>query len=129
MFDGKGGRLHLQNLKVYDVGNEEEALKLLFRGNMNRVTSETPMNMASSRSHCILSLTIESRHDDSAVVRRSKLHMVRQRSLPRWLAACSRRGGMVGRWIWLEASAPTNLWMLPTLPAMRAAISTCRFIT
>ena len=77
MFDGRDGQLHLKNLKVYEVDTAKAALQLLFRGNLNRVTSSTPMNMASSRSHCILTLTIENRDRDSAVVRRSKLHMVR----------------------------------------------------
>ena len=30
--------------RVYEANSEEEALNLLFLGNMNRVTSETPMN-------------------------------------------------------------------------------------
>lgn len=33
----------------------------LFLGDTNRTISETPMNMASSRSHCIFTLNIESR--------------------------------------------------------------------
>lgn len=33
----------------------------LFLGETNRTISETPMNMASSRSHCIFTLHIESR--------------------------------------------------------------------
>ena len=38
--------------------------------------SETPMNMASSRSHCIFTISIEARPSGSDVVRRSKLHLV-----------------------------------------------------
>lgn len=30
--------------RVYEAVSEEEALNLLFLGNMNRVTSDTPMN-------------------------------------------------------------------------------------
>ena len=33
----------------------------LFLGETNRTLSETPMNMASSRSHCIFTLHVESR--------------------------------------------------------------------
>ena len=40
------------------VQSEEEAINLLFMGNVNRVTSETPMNNASSRSHCIFTLKV-----------------------------------------------------------------------
>lgn len=38
--------------------------------------AETPMNLASTRSHCIFTIRITSRARDSAVVRRSKLHLV-----------------------------------------------------
>ena len=33
----------------------------LFLGDTNRTISETPMNMASSRSHCIFTLHLEAR--------------------------------------------------------------------
>ena len=33
----------------------------LFLGETNRTISETPMNLASSRSHCIFTLHVESR--------------------------------------------------------------------
>lgn len=32
---------------MYEAVSEEEALNLLFLGNMNRVTSDTPMNQVS----------------------------------------------------------------------------------
>ena len=38
--------------------------------------SETPSNMASSRSHCIFPLAVDMRKPNSDVVRRSKLHLV-----------------------------------------------------
>ena len=38
--------------------------------------SETPSNMASSRSHCIFTLAVDMRKPNSDVVRRSKLHLV-----------------------------------------------------
>lgn len=70
------GDLHLLNLNTFEVTSEAEALKVLFLGNFHRVVSETPMNMASSRSHCILSTTIDVRSADGAEVCVSKLHMV-----------------------------------------------------
>ena len=70
------GDLHLLNLNTFEVTSEAEALKVLFLGNFHRVVSETPMNMASSRSHCILSTTIDVRSADGAEVCISKLHMV-----------------------------------------------------
>jgi kinesin family protein 6/9 len=46
------------------------------QGDTNRAISETPMNMASSRSHCVFTVSIESRLVGSDTVRRSKLHLV-----------------------------------------------------
>ena len=38
--------------------------------------AETPMNQASTRSHCIFTIHITSREPGSATIRRSKLHLV-----------------------------------------------------
>lgn len=46
-------------LSIYRT--EEEALNLLFLGDTNRIISETPMNLASTRSHCIFAVSVESR--------------------------------------------------------------------
>ena len=70
------GKIHLKNLSAQLARSEEEALNLLFVGDTNRMISETPMNMASSRSHCIFTVGIEARKEGSDVVRRSKLHLV-----------------------------------------------------
>lgn len=43
----------LKGLSVHCVQSEEDALNLLFIGDTNRVVCETPMNDASTRSHCI----------------------------------------------------------------------------
>jgi hypothetical protein len=51
-------------------------LPQLFLGDTNRTISETPMNQASSRSHCIFSIMLEARQAGSDIVRRSKLHLV-----------------------------------------------------
>lgn len=45
LLDDRDGDLHLKNLRVYEAESEQVALNLLFLGNINRVTSETPMNM------------------------------------------------------------------------------------
>eukprot|EP00936_MAST-01D_sp_MAST-1D-sp1_P000941 g941.t1 len=55
------GALHMRQLRVYEACTEEDALSLLFLGNVNRITSDTAMNQASSRSHCLFTLTIEGR--------------------------------------------------------------------
>ena len=57
--------------------SEEEALNLLFLGDTNRAISETAMNQASSRSHCLFTVLLECRGaGGSDKVRRSKLHLV-----------------------------------------------------
>ena len=76
LMDDDYGDLHLRNLRVYEVASDRDALNLLFLGNVNRMTSDTPMNQASSRSHCVFTLTIEGRDAGSDVVRTSKLHLV-----------------------------------------------------
>ncbi len=52
------------------------ALNLLFLGDTNRTIAETPMNLASSRSHCIFTIYLESKKEGSDIVRRSKFHLV-----------------------------------------------------
>ena len=67
----------LKNLKVLPVNSEDEALKFFFIGDMNRTIAETPKNDASTRSHCIFILQIESQkigEDDRKNI--SKLHIV-----------------------------------------------------
>ncbi|KAF7659090.1 hypothetical protein LDENG_00003330, partial [Lucifuga dentata] len=68
--------IHLRNLSLQQSANEEEALNLLFLGDTNRMIAETPMNQASTRSHCIFTVHLCRREPGSATVRRSKLHLV-----------------------------------------------------
>ncbi|XP_051469296.1 kinesin-like protein KIF6 [Apus apus] len=68
--------IHLKNLSLQRATNEEEALNLLFLGDTNRMIAETPMNEASTRSHCIFTIHISSKETGSATIRRSKLHLV-----------------------------------------------------
>ncbi|XP_075781206.1 kinesin-like protein KIF6 isoform X6 [Pelodiscus sinensis] len=68
--------IHLKNLSLLQASNEEEALNLLFLGDTNRMIAETPMNQASTRSHCIFTIHISSKEPGSATIRRSKLHLV-----------------------------------------------------
>ncbi|KAK2878656.1 hypothetical protein Q8A67_019447 [Cirrhinus molitorella] len=68
--------IHLKNLSLQQSTNEEEALDLLFLGDTNRMIAETPMNQASTRSHCIFTIHLCSKELGSSMVRRSKLHLV-----------------------------------------------------
>ncbi|GLC59507.1 hypothetical protein PLESTB_001494800 [Pleodorina starrii] len=74
--EAEDGTVSYRNLSMYRANNEEEALNLLFLGDTNRTISETPMNLASSRSHCIFTIHIEGRKVGEDVVRRSKLNLV-----------------------------------------------------
>ncbi|XP_063683098.1 kinesin-like protein KIF9 isoform X2 [Bolinopsis microptera] len=51
----------VKGLNVRLADNEEEALNLLFEGETNRVIAEHALNHASSRSHCVFTVHIESR--------------------------------------------------------------------
>jgi kinesin family protein 6/9 len=57
LMEDEEGRVHLRGLSEHVVTSEEEALNLLFLGDTNRAIAETPMNMASSRSHCIFTVS------------------------------------------------------------------------
>jgi len=76
LMEDEDGNVHLKGLSMHLVQSEEEALNLLFLGDTNRAIAETPMNMASSRSHCIFTISLESREEGSSSVRRSKFHLV-----------------------------------------------------
>ncbi|XP_047423970.1 kinesin-like protein KIF9 [Mugil cephalus] len=51
----------IRGLSLHPVHSEEEALNLLFEGEMNRIIGSHTLNRKSSRSHCILTVHIESR--------------------------------------------------------------------
>lgn len=74
--EDEGGNIHLKNLSAHKATTEEEALNLLFLGDTNRTTSETPMNLASSRSHCIFTIFITAAKVGSDIIRKSKMHLV-----------------------------------------------------
>ncbi|KAI8908305.1 kinesin motor domain-containing protein, partial [Gorgonomyces haynaldii] len=74
----KSGATHVKGLNVQLANNEEEALNLLFEGETNRSISEHQLNRASSRSHCIFTIYVESRSrvESSERVLTSKLNLV-----------------------------------------------------
>ncbi|KAG5179598.1 P-loop containing nucleoside triphosphate hydrolase protein [Tribonema minus] len=76
LMEDEAGNIHLKNLSMYMSATEEEALNYLFLGDTNRAISETAMNKASSRSHCIFTVAIEGRRAGGEKVTRSKLHLV-----------------------------------------------------
>lgn len=66
----------LSGLSVHKSQSEDVALKLLLIGDTNRVVCETPKNDASTRSHCIFIIMIESRKVNSDVKTVSRIHLV-----------------------------------------------------
>jgi kinesin family protein 6/9 len=70
------GELVLSGLSTHRVAKEEDAFNLLFIGDTNRMVCETPMNDASTRSHCIFIISIESCKHGSDVKTVSKVHLV-----------------------------------------------------
>lgn len=70
------GCMHTMDLTTHVVTSEAAALDLLFIGDTNRAVAETPLNMASSRSHCIFTVIITRRSRGADTLRRAKLNLV-----------------------------------------------------
>ena len=54
------------------ISTEEEGINQLFIGDTNRAIAETPMNQASTRSHCIFTIHLEIMTPGEPLVKRSK---------------------------------------------------------
>lgn len=76
LYEDVNANLHLKNLTIHSCTCEQEAIDLLMMGNFIRQVSATPMNQASSRSHCIFTIAIECKDLENDVIRMSKLHLV-----------------------------------------------------
>src|SRR5690606_9243084 len=79
------GHLQFVNLNRHQVATQEQGLdivfltratSLMFLGDTNRTIAETPMNPASTRSHCVFTVYVNAKKEGSDVIRRSKLHIV-----------------------------------------------------
>ncbi|XP_060774921.1 kinesin-like protein KIF9 [Neoarius graeffei] len=72
------GGVSVKGLSLHPVHREEEALNLLFEGEMNKIIGEHALNKNSSRSHCIFTIYIESRSRtlSNATYVTSKLNLV-----------------------------------------------------
>lgn len=68
----------LRNLNVFEASTEQEALRLFFLGTANRITSNTAMNLVSSRSHAIFTLVVETEgvKDSRTVYTSGKVNLV-----------------------------------------------------
>ena len=67
------GNISLRNMSIHTAASEEDALSLLFLGDTNRAIAETPMNMASTRSHCIFTIYLQRSSGEGGRVVKSKL--------------------------------------------------------
>jgi kinesin family protein 6/9 len=76
LYEDLQGNLHLKNLSIHQIYSEQDGVDLLMMGNFIRQVSSTPMNLVSSRSHCIFTIAFESRDPTNEIVRTSKLHLV-----------------------------------------------------
>ncbi|XP_063958101.1 kinesin-like protein KIF6 [Lytechinus pictus] len=76
LMEDSDGNTQMKNIMTHQASNEEEALNWLFLGDTNRMIAETPMNQASTRSHCIFTIHLSIRAAGSATLRRSKIHLV-----------------------------------------------------
>ncbi|XP_078048856.1 uncharacterized protein LOC144476123 [Augochlora pura] len=74
--EDESGQLHLKNLSFHAVECFENAFQLLLIGDNNRVTSETPMNPQSSRSHCIFTIVVSMKEFGADHYKRAKVHLV-----------------------------------------------------
>ena len=74
--ENQSKQLILTNLSIHEIDNFQEGMALLMLGDDNRVVAETPKNDASTRSHCLFMIQIESQKigEDSKTL--SKLHIV-----------------------------------------------------
>ncbi|XP_071340945.1 kinesin-like protein KIF9 [Trachinotus anak] len=73
-----GRGVFIRGLSLHPVHREEEALNLLFEGEMNRIIGSHALNRNSSRSHCIFTVHLEShsRTFSDAKYVTSKLNLV-----------------------------------------------------
>jgi hypothetical protein len=77
LFESENGII-LKNLNVFEVSSVEDALQLFFMGNKNRITSATVMNNASSRSHAIFTIVLQTEcfKDGNTVITSGKINFV-----------------------------------------------------
>ena len=74
--ENQNKQLILTNLSIHEIDNFHEGMALLMLGDENRVVAETPKNDASTRSHYLFMIQIESQKigEDKKIL--SKLHIV-----------------------------------------------------
>ena len=74
--ENKSRQLILTNLSIHEIDNFQEGMALLMLGDDSRVVAETPKNDASTRSHCLFMIQIESQKIGEDLRTLSKFHIV-----------------------------------------------------
>lgn len=74
--ENQSKQLILTGLSIHQIDNFQEGMALLMLGDDNRVVAETPKNDASTRSHCLFMIQIESQKIGEDKKTLSKLHIV-----------------------------------------------------
>jgi len=72
----KSGRFYVKGLQEKEVMNPRDVFKLITKANKNRASHGTSMNETSSRSHLILTITVNTKDERDGSVSCSKLNMV-----------------------------------------------------
>ena len=76
MGQDKSGRFYVKGLLEKEVMNPRDVFKLITKANKNRASHGTSMNETSSRSHLILTITVNTKDERDGSVSCSKLNMV-----------------------------------------------------
>ena len=77
------GGTHIQNLTVHNAPTEEIAQNIIFLGRSNRSVARTSMNLQSSRSHSVFTITLTSQAMGSEIITKSKVWHL-HRKLDQW---------------------------------------------
>ena len=72
----KTGKVSLQGASSFPIANTEDFSRILEMGLRHRTTKSTNMNDVSSRSHCILTVTIVQTHILTKKVKESKINLI-----------------------------------------------------
>jgi len=85
VFQDAQGVVHVLGMTAIEVYNEEDCLEIVQKGMNARAVAATDMNEASSRSHCLVILTVEKSWKDGRKQRSKLCLVVRLRVLVQYI--------------------------------------------
>ncbi|XP_077512925.1 chromosome-associated kinesin KIF4B-like, partial [Amblyomma americanum] len=74
--EDKTGTVKVTNLTEHKVATADETVSLVGIGSASRITAATKMNICSSRSHAILTLTVEQQNESGGATTVAKMNFV-----------------------------------------------------